>query len=116
MGKNYEYIYCLWIAGSFKGQGNAKDLLEYAIKDAKEKGMSGICTLVSKKKKPSLGEKKFFEHYGFIVVDRVGEYELLALRFDDNPIPKFNGNARKMTIDQSRVYRLLQCGMPVCRI
>lgn len=99
VGKNYEYIYCLWVAGSFKGQGNAKDLLEYAIKDAKEKGMSGVCTLVSKKKKTFVGEKKFFEHYGFIVVDSVGEYELVALRFDDNPTPKFNDSARKMTID-----------------
>ena len=60
-GKNYEYIYCLWVAGSFKGKGIAKELLEYAINDSKEKGMSGICTLTSKKKKPFVGEKKFFE-------------------------------------------------------
>ena len=56
-GKNYEYIYCLWVAGSFKGKGIGKELLEYAINDAKEKKMSGICTLVSKKKKPFIGEK-----------------------------------------------------------
>ena len=31
VGKNYEYIYCLWVAGSFKGKGIAKELLEYAI-------------------------------------------------------------------------------------
>lgn len=111
VGKNYEYIYCLWVAGSFKGQGNAKDLLEYAIKDAKEKGMSGICTLVSKKKKTFVGEKKFFEHYGFIVVDSVGEYELVALRFDDNPTPKFNDSARKMTIDSQEftIYYSAAC-------
>ena len=48
-GKNYEYIYCLWAAGSFKGKGIGKELLEYAINDSKEKGKSGICTLVSKK-------------------------------------------------------------------
>ena len=59
-GKNYEYIYCLWVAGSFKGKGIGKELLEYAINDAKEKGMSGICTITSKKKKPFLGEKNFF--------------------------------------------------------
>ena len=33
-----------------------------------QKKMSGICTLVSKKKKPFIGDKKFFEHYGFKVV------------------------------------------------
>ena len=37
-GKNYEYIYCLWVAGSFKGKGIGKELLEYAINDSKEKG------------------------------------------------------------------------------
>lgn len=98
-GKNYEYIYCLWVAGSFKGKGVGGELLEYAINDAKEKGMSGICTLSSKKKKPFLGEKKFFEHYGFNVVDEIGEYQLLALQFDDSGTPKFNDNARKMKID-----------------
>ena len=24
IGKNYEYIYCLWVAGSFKGKGIGK--------------------------------------------------------------------------------------------
>ena len=62
VGSNYEYIYCLWVAGSFKGKGIAKELLEYAINDAKTKGMSEICTLSSKKKKPFIGEKEFFIH------------------------------------------------------
>ena len=64
-GENYEYIYCLWVAGSYKGKGIGKELLEYAINDSKEKGMSGICTLTSKKKKTFLGEKKFFELFRF---------------------------------------------------
>ena len=99
-GKNYEYIYCLWVAGSFKGKGIARELLEYAINDSKEKGMSGICTLSSKKKKPFIGEKKFFLHYGFKVVDEIGDYELLALQFDNSELPKFNDNARTMKIDR----------------
>lgn len=82
IGKNYEYIYCLWVAGSFKGKGIGKELLKYAINDAKEKGMSGLCTLTSKKKKPFIGEKKFFEHFGFKVVDSIDDYELLALSFE----------------------------------
>ena len=98
-GKNYEYIYCLWVAGSFKGKGIAKELLEYAINGAKNKKMSGICTLVSKKKKPFIGDKSFFEHFGFKVVDSINDYELLALQFDDNDVPKFNDNARSMKID-----------------
>ena len=100
-GKNYEYIYCLWVAGSFKGKGIGKELLQYAINDSKEKGKSGICTMVSKKKKPFMGEKKFFEHFGFKVVDNIEDYELLALQFDDQQTPKFNDNARKMEIESN---------------
>ena len=110
-GKNYEYIYCLWVAGSFKGKGIARELLEYAINDSKEKNMSGICTLTSKKKKPFLGEKKFFEHYGFKVVDKIGDYELLALQFDKSDTPKFSETARKMEIDNNEftIYYSPEC-------
>lgn len=110
-GKNYTYIYCLWVAGSYKGKGIGKELLEYAINDSREKGMSGICTLTSKKKKPFIGEKKFFEHFGFKVVDSIGDYELLALQFDDKKTPEFNDSARKMAIDSDdfTIYYSPEC-------
>lgn len=110
-GKNYEYIYCLWVAGSFKGKGIGRELLEYAIADAKEKKMSGICTLVSKKKKPFLGEKKFFEHFGFKVVDEVSDYQLMALQFDESETPRFSESARRMAIDSEEftVYYSPEC-------
>lgn len=97
-GNNFIYIYCLWVSGSYKGKGYAKELLEYAIADAKIKGKNGICTISSKKKKPFLAENRFFEHYGFKVVDSIGDYELLSLSFNEE-IPKFNDAARKMEID-----------------
>ena len=99
-GKNYMYIYCLWVAGSYKGQGFARDLLEYAIQDAKNRGMSGVCTLTSKKKKPFLSEKKFFAHYDFQVVDQIDDFELLALQFESQEVPQFLENARLMKINQ----------------
>lgn len=110
-GKNYEYIYCLWVAGSFKGNGIARELLEYAIEDSKEKGMSGICTLTSKKKKPFIGDKQFFLYYGFQVVDEIGDYELLALQFDNSDTPRFNDNARTMKIDNEdfTIYYSNEC-------
>ena len=111
IGKNYVYIYCLWVAGSFKGKGIGKELLEYAIKDARENGKSGICTLASTKKKPFIGDKKFFEHFGFSVVDQIQDYELLALKFDDEEVPKFNDNARNMKIDSEdfTIYYSNEC-------
>ena len=110
-GSNYMYIYCLWVAGSFKGKGIGKELLEYAIQDAKNKKMSGICTLVSKKKMPFIGDKKFFLHFGFKVVDTIGDYELVALSFNDKEMPKFNDNARKMSIDSNdfTIYYSNEC-------
>ena len=68
-------------------------------------------TLVAKKKKPFLGEKKFFLHFGFEVVDTIQDYELLALKFDGNDTPKFNDNARLMKIDDEdfTIYYTNQC-------
>ena len=110
-GKNYEYIYCLWVAGSFKGKGIAKELLEYAINDSKEKGMSGICTITSKKKKPFIGEKKFFEHFGSKVIDEIDDYQLLALQFDDSETPKFCDTVRLNKIEEQdfTIYYSNEC-------
>ena len=110
-GKKFMYIYCLWVAGSFKGKGVGKELLEYAIDDAKRKGMSGICTITSKKKKPFIGDKKFFEHFNFKVIDTIDNYELLALQFDNNELPKFSDSARKMEIDNNEftIYYSNEC-------
>lgn len=111
LGDNYLYIYCLWVAGSFKGKGYANSLIEYCINDAKEQGRDGVCVLSSKKKKPFLSDKKFFLKYGFEVADTAGDdYQLLALSFNGNK-PRFSENAKKMKIDRKEltIYYGLQC-------
>ena len=65
----------------------------------KKNGKNGICTLISKKEKPFLEGKKFFEHFGFEVVDSISDYELMALKFEDTETPKFNEIARNMKIN-----------------
>lgn len=110
-GENYMYIYCLWVSGSFKGNGYAKALMEYCIHDAKEKGKSGVCMLSSKKKKPYLSDKKFFLKYGFEVVDTAGsEYELLALSFNEEK-PHFSESVKEMKIGSKEltIYYGIQC-------
>lgn len=114
-GENYLYIYCLWVAGSFKGNGYGKELIEYCIHDAKTQGKSGICVLSSKKKKPYLTDKKFMLKYDFKVVDTVkdylgNEYELLALSFDGT-LPRFTESVKQMSIqdDKLTIYYGLQC-------
>ena len=110
-GENYIYVYCLWGAGSFKGKGHARDLIEYCIADAKEKGRSGVCALSSKKKKPFLSEKKFLLKYGFEVADTAGDDdELLALSFDGRK-PRFSESAKAMRTDDRAltIYYGVQC-------
>lgn len=51
VGDNYIYIYCLWVAGSFKGKGYGRELLAYCIADAKKQNKSGACVLSAKGKK-----------------------------------------------------------------
>lgn len=111
VGDNFVYIYCLWVAGSFKGRGHGRELLQYCMDDAKKRGKSGICVLSSKKKKPFLCEKKFFARHGFEVADSLGDgYELLALSFDGTR-PRFSESAKAMKIDSANltIYHGLQC-------
>ncbi|TCT12196.1 acetyltransferase (GNAT) family protein [Natranaerovirga pectinivora] len=109
-GENYIYIYCFWVSGSFKSKGHGKKLLEYCIEDAKRHKKSGICVISSKKKTPFLTDKKYMQNYGFEVVDAIGDYELLALSFDDAK-PIFTDNARKQAIDDKdlTIYYSKQC-------
>lgn len=111
VGDNYMYIYCLWVAGSFKSKGYGKELLEYCIKDAKNQHKSGVCIISSKRKKPFLAEKKFLLKYGFEVVDTIGdEYELMALTFDGTN-PHFSDAAKKQCISSKilTIYFGMQC-------
>lgn len=65
----YMYIDCLWVSGSFKGQGYSTDLLNACIEDSKEKGKNGLCILAAAKKKPFLADPKFLKYKGFTVCD-----------------------------------------------
>lgn len=42
----YLYINCLWVSGSFKGNGYSNDLLNECINDAKKSGQKGSCNTV----------------------------------------------------------------------
>ena len=109
-GKNYMYIYCFWVSGSFKGKGHGKDLLQYCIEDAKNRGKAGVCILSSKKKKPFLSDPKFLKKYGFETVDSIEDYELLALSFDGTA-PRFTDHAKKQKIDSDdlTIFYSTQC-------
>jgi Acetyltransferases len=111
IGDNYYYLYCLWVAGSFKGKGYGKSLLEYCLADAKEKGKSGVCMLGAKKQKAWFSDQSFAKKFGFEVVDTTENgYELLALSFDGTT-PKFAENVKKQGIESKEltIYYDRQC-------
>ncbi|WP_455591287.1 GNAT family N-acetyltransferase [Bacteroides sp.] len=111
IGDNYYYLYCLWVSGSYKGEGYGKQLMEYCLADAREKGKSGVCMLGSKKQKSWLSDQSFAMKYGFEVVDTTDNgYDLLALSFDGTT-PKFAENAKKLSIESEvlTVYYDSQC-------
>lgn len=82
---DYMYINCLWVSGSLKGHGYSNDLMNYAIKDSKEKGKKGLVILSSKKKIGFLSDPKYMKYKGFERVDTANPYfELLYLPFAES--------------------------------
>ena len=111
VGDNYYYLYCLWVSGSYKGKGYSKELMEYCLADAKEKGKSGICMLASKKQKHWLADQAFAKNYGFEVVDTTDYgYELLALSLDGTK-PQLTEKVKNGVIENKEltIYYDMQC-------
>lgn len=113
IAKNYMYIDCLWVSGSFKGHGYSNDLLNICIDDSKAKGKSGICILSSTKKKSFLSDSKHLIYKGFKLADESDTgITLMYLPFNEiNCIPKFKDNARHPHIAESGyvLYYTNQC-------
>ncbi len=95
-GKNYLYIYCLWVLGEPRGHGYGRALMQSCIDDAKKRGMAGVCMLGAKKQKAWLSDQSFAKKFGFVCVDETDYgYELLALRLDGAAeSPRFTERAR----------------------
>ena len=111
--EGYMYIDCLWVAGSFKGNGYSTDLLNACIEDCKNKGKKGLCILAAAKKKPFLADPKFLKYKGFSVCDEAENgIQLWCLPFDeDATLPKLKECAKKPHIDESGyvLYYTNQC-------
>lgn len=111
--KDYMYIDCLWVSGSFKGHGYSNDLLNACIKDSKAKKKKGLCILSSGKKKPFLADPKYLKHKGFEVCDEADNgIQLWYLPFDSKaPKPKFKDCAKKPHIKEKGyvLYYTNQC-------
>ena len=113
VAEGYMYIDCLWVAGSFKGNGYSTDLLNACIKDSKEKGKVGLCILSSAKKKPFLSDPKYLKHKDFSVCDEADNgIQLWYLPFSGNaPKPQFKECAKHPHIEEKGyiLYYTNQC-------
>lgn len=111
IGDNYDYLYCLWVSGSYKGKGYGRALMEYCLADAKQKGKSGVCMLGAAKQKAWLSDQSFAKKFGFEIVDTTDSgYDLLALSFDGT-MPRFAQNAKALKIQSEdlTIYYDMQC-------
>jgi GNAT superfamily N-acetyltransferase len=111
VGDNYLYLYCLWVAGEYKGKGYGRALMEYCLADAREKGKSGVCMLGAAKQKSWLSDQAFAKKYGFVTADETDYgYQLLARSFDGT-MPRFADGAKKGRIENQEltVYYDMQC-------
>lgn len=113
IGKDYMFINCLWVSGSFKGHGYSNDLLNECIKDSKKKGKIGLCILSSAKKLPFLADPKYLKYKGFEVADEADNgIQLWYLPFKkDANKPSFKDCAKHPYIEEKGyvLYFTNQC-------
>lgn len=112
-GENYLYIYCLWVAGEFKGKGYGRQLMEYCLANAKAREKAGVCMLGAKTQKAWLSDQAFAEKYGFETVDTTPDgYRLLALSFDGTK-PWFTENAKRLEIAGQKLTIYYSPSVPI---
>lgn len=112
-GENYLYIYCLWVAGEFKGKGYGRQLMEYCLANAKAREKAGVCMLGAKTQKAWLSDQAFAEKYGFETVDTTPDgYRLLVLSFDGTK-PWFTENAKRLEIAGQKLTIYYSPSVPI---
>lgn len=113
IAKDYMTINCLWVSGSFKGNGYSSELLEQCITDSKAKGKIGLCILSSAKKISFLADPKFLAYKGFSVCDESDNgIQLWYLPFNkDVKKPQFKECAKHPRTEESGyvLYYTSQC-------
>lgn len=113
IASNLMFINCFWVSGKYKGKNMGSQLLEYCIKDSKEKGFDGLVAISSITKKPFLHDPKFLEHKGFKIADTANPYfRLYYLPFNENCcIPKIKNTVKEIKKDKSGwiLYYTNQC-------
>lgn len=109
----YMHVNCFWVAGQYKGNGYANQLLDTCILDAKEKGKHGLTVVASKKKQGYLSDPDYLRYKGFLEAGTASPYFVLYyLPFDKTaPIPVFSDSVKQNEIEEKGLvlYYTNQC-------
>jgi N-acetylglutamate synthase-like GNAT family acetyltransferase len=83
--EGYMFIHCIFVGfrKEFKGKGYASSLIDECVEEAKNADMFGVAVVT--RKGSFMAKKDIFVKKGFQLVDRAKpDFELLALKFDEN--------------------------------
>ncbi len=116
---NFMVIHCLWVSGKFKGHEHGKNLLAFAIEEAKKQGKDGICVLAGKAN--YMTDSKFYAYHGFKKTDQTdnGIFELMTLNFNQTAAKPYIASAAKASVYKGgkdiTVFTSQQCPfVPTC--
>ncbi|AKA34250.1 GNAT family N-acetyltransferase [Flagellimonas lutaonensis] len=86
----FMFIHCMYVySKKDRNKGYGSTLINEAEKDAKARGMAGVCVMASKG--AWIADKGIFEKNGFQQVDKKGRFELLSKKWDAKaPDPKLH--------------------------
>ncbi len=88
--EGYMFIHCISIGfkKEYKGKGYASALIDECINEAKKVNRYGVAVVT--RKGPFMAKKDIFVKKGFVLIDKAEpDFELLVLKFDQAPNPKF---------------------------
>lgn len=78
---------CFWVAGSYKGKGYGKALLDSVIEDARRQGKDGVVTVAGTRKFHFMSDTKWLLNQGFEVCDTTpAGFSLLALNLSETKV------------------------------
>jgi L-amino acid N-acyltransferase YncA len=115
--EGYLVIHCLMVNGKHKGQGFGALLLDSCLRDAKKNNCRGVAVVTSSDS--FMAESGLFIKAGFVSVESMPPYELLARKFKAKaPDPRFIVNRERVMKRYKKGLTILaadQCPMvPKC--
>lgn len=82
---NYLLVNCFWVSGKYKGNGYGKELLRFALEDAKFQDKDGLVTVVGTKKFHFMSDTKWLLRQGFETVQETSSgFSLLTMKIKKN--------------------------------